>query len=529
MICVSCKDHLSNFYIMKQRASKHLKPSEIRKMQIIDTVSEFLDSTQIDCIVSKYPKILAIHPDTNNSTFVEQLQSCTYFLDSEIVQYDDNEIIEYTIPTQISEVKVEDISHFESETYDEAQFEITTGDEIIDTPISIETDAKITFTSPNAEKFEELTINRRPKKYQKSTLDSRQREWLRNSLKECAVHIHTSFGVKTQWRCNKCQLKTFSSENAFRIHLKAHLENSDASQFIDDQEPSGWIKKSLNPDDKYHIEQKLWIQQQIQCQKETIETNEGQNTIWTCSQCEYSSNKRGRFRVHLQKAHTNILMRGPNKHSCFDCRLRFDGENHLLVHKNCHRIFDVIAPYAIYPECVSCKMFFCTADDCQIHINRHKENPEALQEMIPAMGVVHRNGEHFISAEETPEVFDDENCSTCGHCLRRFSSETDCKHHLMLYHATAFSCPFDARVFDGIPTLSFGNHLRQCHPDIFPELEIACSFCKMQFETVYEKLAHMKVCTSKMFQCDHCDRSFFRKAELLHHLKVVYGLTVFAW
>lgn len=222
-------------------------------------------------------------------------------------------------------------------------------------------------------------------------------------------------------------------------------------------------------------------------------------------------------------------MRGPNKHSCYDCRLRFDGENHLIVHKNCHRIFDVIAPHAQYPGCEACVMFFATAEDLQIHSHRHQFDPDLLRDIIPAIGVVHRNGETFVSEDDDQLEVIDENAPTCGHCLIKFTTENECRRHLLLFHCTYFTCPFDNRVFEGIPTLSFGNHLRQGHPDLFPYLEIACSFCKMQFETVYEKLAHMKKCTAKNFQCDHCDRSFFRKAELLHHLKVVTGLTVFAW
>jgi uncharacterized protein YlaI len=99
----------------------------------------------------------------------------------------------------------------------------------------------------------------------------------------------------------------------------------------------------------------------------------------------------------------------------------------------------------------------------------------------------------------------------------------------MLFHLNVFVCPFDSREFPGIPTLSYGNHLRQCHPDIFTDLEIKCSLCEMQFETVYDKLSHMKNCQEKNFQCDHCEKRFFKKAELQHHLKVVLGLRVFAW
>ena len=184
-----------------------------------------------------------------------------------------------------------------------------------------------------------------------------------------------------------------------------------------------------------------------------------------------------------------------------------------------------------YPFCDECKLFYCSNEDYLIHLSRHNENSEKLLDPISAIGIVQRNGEIFAfdDDEENLQEILDENSPTCGQCLKKFSSDNDCKIHLMLFHVNVFICPFDSREFSGIPTLSYGNHLRQFHPDIFPELEIKCSICFMQFVTVYDKLAHMKNCQAKNYQCDHCDRRFFRKPELQHHLRVVTGLTVFAW
>jgi hypothetical protein len=518
MICVTCKDQLSQFYVMKQRAKNlYLRPDDIRKMEIIDTLTAFLDTTAEDCVVSKHQKLLAVHPATNNHMVTEQLYNCSCLLESEMDQLEDP--IEYSV----IEVKAE-MEEFAAEPYEIAQIEVGEENNIV----SLEKDHKNFLESCREQLYEfkvdkfQSPTKKRPKKYQKSTLDPKQREWVKKEIKQSAQVIETSFGNKTQWACNKCNFKTLSSENAFRIHLKTH--------FYDGEDTKASIKRITNAvDDASFIEQKLWIQQQLQSQKQTVETSEGLNSMWTCSQCEFSCNKRGRFRHHLQKSHTTILMRGPNKHSCFKCHIRFDGDNHLQVHLNCHKIFDIIAPHVQSLACNSCRMFFCTVEDLQIHINRHKENPQALLDPIIVVGVVHRNGESFVNVVDDVQEILDENSPTCGHCLLKFATENDCKVHLMLYHMTVFTCPFDSREFPGIPTLSFGNHLRQCHPDMFQELEIKCSFCQMQFENVYLKLAHTKRCSRKVFQCDHCDRAFFRKAELLHHLKVVNGLMVFAW
>lgn len=522
MICTPCKDLLSQFYVMKQRASKHSKPSDIRKRQIVDMVVDFIDTKQVDCIVSTYSNLVAIHPDTTNAHFTEKLQNCNRLLDFTKCEAEDEKIIDDY------EMKSEHFSEQFTALYEISQFEDSiegSVDQDLEEFI-VENEDVVTDDTKDIDEPDDMEVKpdqqKRSKTYQKSTLDSKQKEWLRRELKQSAVVLDTPLGLITQWCCKKCPLKSFSSENAFRIHLKYHLETSDVVNEDDFDS-----KQQITADDQSFLQQKIWIQQQLQCQKEMVETNNGTKPVWSCSQCEFVTNKRGSFRIHLQKVHT-ILMRGPNKHSCFDCRLRFDGESHLIVHRNCHRIFDVIAPHASYPVCESCKMLFVSSDFQQIHMDRHNESPETLNDLLPSVGVVHRNGETFLDDEVQDEVhnFDD---PTCGHCLKKFASDNECKHHLMIYHATSFTCPFDQRVFDGIPTLSFGNHLRQCHANIFPDLKIACSFCKMLFETVYDKLAHMKKCQAKMFQCDHCDKCFFRKTELVHHLKVVTGLMVFAW
>lgn len=523
---------------MKKQAAKRRKASDVRKMRIVDTVISFLDATSADFIVRKYSKFLAVHPDTASTAFLDQLQNCNYLLevtpDSE--EGEAVEIIDFNLDFNDYDVKDEmgqfitnhaqlDVSDQTSEyQFDEVMQheEFTSNDIQFDTKIEEITEI-IDVETPPPQKV---------KRYLKYTLDPKQREWIRKKIKRSAIQVQTTFGNKIQWCCEKCTFKSFNTENAFRLHLRTHLEDATIDNPEDELEEldnATIPKMHVTADDQSAIEQRMWIRDQIQCQKEVMLTHEGPKPTWTCSQCDYVTQKRDRFRMHLQKSHTTIVLRGPSKHSCIECRLRFDGENHLTVHKNCHRIFDVIAPYAVYPECTDCKMLFISNEDLQIHLERHKENPESLFDPIVAIGVIFRNGETFVDDNCSKLEFSDESATTCGHCLMKFATDDECKHHMMLFHATSFVCPFDMRVFDGIPTLSFGNHLRHFHPEIFPELEIACSLCKMQFDTVYDKLAHMKICKFKKFHCDHCEKSFFRKAELIHHLKVVTGLMVFAW
>lgn len=511
-------------------------------MRIVDTVISFLDATSADFIVRKYSKFLAVHPDTANTAFLEQLQNCNYLLDEQPEQEEEPEAMEIIDFNEYS-VKDEMVQFITEHSHDDVtdqttdyQYDIIQQEEqnnFIIQQNNAELEAKSEDDLIEETADIEIPAVQKPKGYKRSTLDPKQREWMRKKIKQGAVQIQTSLGNRIQqWCCDKCMYKSFNTENAFRLHLRCHLEDATIENphgELEDIVETSVDKVRVNAEDQSLIEQRIWIRDQIQNQKELMLTHDGPKAAWTCSQCDYVTQKRDRFRMHLQKAHTTIVLRGPSKHSCMDCRLRFDGENHLIVHKNCHRIFDVISPYAVYPECSGCKMLFITNEDLQIHLERHKSNPESLRVPIVAIGVIYRNGETFVDVNSAKSEVFDENAPTCGHCLLKFATDDKCKHHMMLFHATSFVCPFDSRVFDGIPTLSFSNHLRHFHPEIFPELEIACSLCKMQFDTVYEKLAHMKFCKAKKFHCDHCEKSFFRKAELIHHLKVVTGLMVFAW
>jgi Zinc finger, C2H2 type len=515
MICIPCKDQLSQFYILKQQALKHLKPSDIRKQQIVENIVGFLDQTLADCIVSKFSNLLAIHTESNNPLVMEQLENCNVMLSTEPTQLKiDDECVTYSIEEELKFEEIEKSDYHETELY------------LVDDQKKQEyLQPEVSSPDPPLKEFEVASKNSPKKKYRKSNLDPKQKEWMKKEISQSAILFETSFGNKLQYTCSKCSFKSFASENSFRIHLKTHLDHKEEAAETINQ----LVRKEISSEEQLIIEQKLWINHQIATRKEQVVTKDGIKSVWSCSLCNFTSQKRGRFRSHLQKNHSNIVWRGPSKYSCYECHLRFDGDNHLEVHKNCHRIFEVLAPYSLYPECEGCKMFFATINDLELHHERHNNCPETLREPILAEGVVHKNGEIFSNEEEDRLEIHDEDAPTCGHCLAKFSTENECKNHLMLFHVSTFTCPFDSRVFDGIPTLSLGNHLRQCHPDIFPELQISCKLCKKQFETVYEKLAHMKKCEAKLFQCDHCDKTFGKKTNLLHHIKVAMGLMVFAW
>jgi hypothetical protein len=382
-MCHTCKDHLSQFHIMKQRAKVCLlTPKDIRKSQVENSVSEFLDSIEEECVVSLMSKMLVVHVDIDDSNFIEQLNYCNQLIcDSNYentLEVEDQEIYEEVVETE---------NLFQEET---------------------------------------------------------------------------------------------NAENDLENQLKIIAQSTD-KKFI--------------------------------------------SNIYQCPKCDFTTHQKSKLRNHESQVHGTVAKK-PTKHSCFQCNLRFESETLLKVHNNCHKIIESISPFSNLPICECCSMTFLNDQDHDLHINKlHEGNEDSKLNQI---GIVYKNGDPFRDKEEK-EIEQQNRVAECGYCVKYFTNEIDCRRHLMLFHATSFICPFDARQFDGTPTLSFGNHLRQCHPEVFTELEIICSFCNMKFDTVYDKISHMKKCSAKRYVCDHCGKSFFKKSKLLNHLKVVTGLLVIAW
>lgn len=572
---------MSELYVWKQKAIRIFNPHDEQKKIILHEVSIFLDGlSESKLIVSRRHEFLAIHPESQKPMFDEAFkhwkhepkeETTTIHFETDVCDLETKDEIENVLEEygeyspEICEIAYESpeiINYKDDDGSDSIITGETKGDwlrrKIRESKSVVEAIIRYNCWSCDSSflnasslrvhylkkhEKEKIAPKNHPKRSKDTTLTEEQKLFLKNEVLDRRVIIESTHGPKYMWKCRECDF-TGVSDVSFRIHMKReHLSSINFNNCVVTEESN-----EICEDDRDIVEQKLWVREQVIRQKQMTQTADGPKMVWTCSQCSFSSSNRGRFRIHVQRNHTNLLTKGPNKHSCHECRLRFDGENHLVVHNNSHKIFDLTAPYAIYPSCAECRMFFCADTDLLIHENRHSENPELLFDAMPCVGVMQKNGEVFMSvSDEIVRDVPDEIAVRCGHCLRTFGSETEVKHHLMLHHCKSFACPFDGRVFNGIPTLSYGIHLRQIHPEIFPDLRISCSFCRMDFETIYSKLKHMKICKEKQYCCDHCGRnylgnlylklltkslfsgkSFFKKTELLHHLKVVLGLTVFA-
>jgi KRAB domain-containing zinc finger protein len=208
---------------------------------------------------------------------------------------------------------------------------------------------------------------------------------------------------------------------------------------------------------------------------------------------------------------------------CNPCGLKFVNgttkkDKSLEIHQQIHVILKVISQSYELPKCLECKVMFSNNEDLYNHQMTHDRN-----EIYPAEGMSHFVAVKFKESQSTSE--NSESSWKCGHCSNvNFQDETECIEHQMIVHSKQLICPFDYLEFTGIRGLGlFYNHMKNKHSEMFPQLSIFCSYCGEEFSNVFDKLTHMKTCDTKKYHCDHCQKTFFKKSQLIRHLKIVSG------
>lgn len=340
-----------------------------------------------------------------------------------------------------------------------------------------------------------------------------EEEWLKTEMLNSELIETEDGGEMESWVCSHCvPSERYLDQNEFRQHLLSIHLNCEQIVY-DEGEASEDCEASLQ-DDISQVDNSL-----------SISLNESQKEValsdlYHCLSCSFTTFERSDFKLH-EKTHFDKRLFNTSRFEklfCIDCSYQFTSAAHFNAHINGHQLFEIVAKHAQFPICGSCNFMFCDEVSLDIHEEHHDFNKEA----IPAEGFFLKFGHHRPDQTEEPETLD-ERALKCGHCLKKFHDEESCRLHQFIFHITILKCPFEFRVFNG--NQAFSIHMKNNHPELFGFAKFQCSVCKVEFDTLYEKLKHMKTCDKKKFQCSHCDKKFSQKCYLMTHLRQISGQT----
>lgn len=231
------------------------------------------------------------------------------------------------------------------------------------------------------------------------------------------------------------------------------------------------------------------------------------------------------YQRELQR-HTTMHKRNSSSSKLFCCDVGFKDLKCYDIHEKAHENFEAIAPHLPSFACSNCRIMFSSEEDLLSHHTQNEVGCGYSENIL----IERRSAydDHFlrpITKQADPQVEDDEDLFSCGHCSKKLS-ETDLKVHLLFFHTNIVFCPLDNRCFEGIKQVRlFSDHIRNKHPEIFDKNNLySCRHCNENFTTNFEKLAHMKKCDSKLFACqNHCNKRFATEWLLKNHMKHVMG------
>lgn len=364
-------------------------------------------------------------------------------------------------------------------------------------------------------------------KTQKEREDRKNRKEFKDEIKRSKMQVKTTAGIETIWKCERCKFnRIFKSEAGLKVHLRYN-----------------------------HIKNQVIHSDFIANCKVTVETENGPKNGWRCVDCHKVLLSRDTLRYHMKLEHSDTVVAinmqyqqfedptqetqndslisileskrkqsDPGPCCCEECGLKFGNgttkrEKSLEIHQQLHIILKVVSQSYELPKCEDCKVMFSNNEELNNHLLTHDTS-----KVYPAKGMSFLVAEKFKDSIGTA-IENDHNAWKCGHCVNtNFNEEIECIEHQMILHSKQLICPFDYLEFYGIRGIGqFCIHMKHKHPEMFPQLTITCSYCGEEFTNVFDKLTHMKNCDTKKFHCDHCQKTFFKKNQLIRHLKIVSG------
>lgn len=354
---------------------------------------------------------------------------------------------------------------------------------------------------------------------------------LKHTKQQSELMLDTETGPFKIYRCFKCNnSRFFKSYAGFRKHMMDHMLHGKIDE------------------DKIDS-----------CQ---VTSDDPKKNVWKCPLCPASVKTKNGFISHVTLTHpgqfgdtdldinlvlpeensiatddtlipeqfiidrSGKLMTGSYKLSCNECGLFF--RRHFPTHVEAHKTFSQLTEHYVMPKCEECRIMYANEDAMMTHLMWHAGGESQALEPIPSSGLSEYGGKKFKDPAGTAEHAVEEKVWKCGHCFATFWNENECVQHQMMLHMDTLTCPVDRLEFRGNRGIAvYTRHMKNKHPELFPGITFPCTYCKTDFSTIFDKLAHMKLCRAKQFQCDGCGKSFFTKIQLAHHLRVEKGLLTY--
>lgn len=359
-------------------------------------------------------------------------------------------------------------NHSQSTTQEEAQLIVK--QETMELPDAIM--QQETICDVGTEEIQETSTSDTPRgKFMKSCeLGKAEKKWLKQNLKKSRLQSSST----NLWDCWICH-KKYSSYSTLRYHLMvSHMPHWKLGE-------TSFTKHIVHCRNMHQT----IVDKNIKNNKQILQTDpESVDTI-RCNLCDY----------------------------------QFLNNDDYKTHMNIHMKTDPIAQKLTLEKCNLCPKVFKSAEDLSLHVSHHEAGVKC--DLIPAK----RGLLAFKSNVENP-ITESENCIfTCGHCEKKYETELDINRHLMLYHMSPFICPLDKREFYHAQPLIM--HLTSSHFEVLG-LKATCSHCNIEFKDNFEKLAHLRICENKPYECDFCPKRFGIKQSLLNHLKKELNIKEFS-
>lgn len=301
---------------------------------------------------------------------------------------------------------------------------------------------------------------------------------------------------------------SYESTNDKEIHteeiIEEVLENDESTEIAED------TSYELSYDEE-NIHEEDYIEEEI---LEAVVEDQ--------SPIQPSTVKEKRKSVHSVRSTSRKNPTGFNFTACNSCNVTFKDFKYFSIHEKAHENYAAISSHLEMSNCNidGCRMVFSNVEDLRIHMNAHSEGDNIV--------TITKNGAYAdILLPMDERQFEDnignsDDFKVCGHCSRKYN-EQDMKVHQIFFHTTSIICPIDNRMFQGRRQVrAFSEHIRNKHPEIFddPQDLYVCRLCNASFDSNFQKLAHMKKCDAKMFECSgHCNKKFATQWLLKAHLK----------